>query len=290
MAKMNDLSNGVSVVIATLGGVLLKETIERLNKGSIIPNEILICIPEEDLIKVKEIEFFNVKIVNTRCRGQVAQRAVGFNKANYPYVLQLDDDIDVDESCIEELLKVISSNPNIVVGPNLYDKSTGEYNSFLLPSKNKLRLFNRLFYYAANGKNGFQPGKISKSGINFGIPEVPSRFDNVDWLCGGCLMHRKKNLLLMNYYPFPGKAYAEDLFHSKLLRDNGLILTRSGEAKCYVDFTSSKGGGLANIIKNYSKPIVPMKIFVKSINGSVTRLWLVYFLIHIRLVLLRINK
>ena len=290
MTKINDLSDGVSVVIATLGGELLKDTIEQLNKGSIIPTEILICIPEEDFIEGKEMEVFNVKIIKTECRGQVAQRAVGFREARCPYVLQLDDDIILDHSCLEELWKVVSSNAKVAVGPNLYDKSTGEYNSFLLPIKNQLSLFNLLFYFVANGKSGFQPGKISKSGINFGIPELPSRFDDVDWLCGGCLIHRKENLLLTNYYPVSGKAYAEDLFHSKLLRDNGLKLIRSGEAKCYVDFTSSKGGGLFNIIKNFSKPIVPMKIFIKSINGSVTRLWIVHFLLHVRLVLLKINK
>ena len=133
----------------------------------------------------------------------------------------------------------------------------------------------------ANGKSGFQPGKISKSGINFGIPEIPSTFYNVDWLCGGCLMHRKENLILKNYYPFLGKAYAEDLFHSKLLRDNNVILVRSGEAKCFVDFTSSKGGSWRNAIKGFSKSLIPMKIFVKSINGSIYRLYFVNFLIII---------
>ena len=142
----------------------------------------------------------------------------------------------------------------------------------------------------ANGKIGFQPGKISKSGLNFGIPETPSTFYNVDWLCGGCLMHRKENLILTNYYPLSGKAYAEDLFHSKLLRDNNVILVRSGEAKCYVDFTSSKGGSWLNIISNLQKPLIAMNIFIKSINGNITRMYLVNFFIIIRLFLIKIFK
>ena len=115
MTKINDLSDGVSVVIATLGGELLKDTIEQLNKGSIIPTEILICIPEEDFIEGKEMEVFNVKIIKTECRGQVAQRAVGFREARCPYVLQLDDDIILDHSCLEELWKVVSSNAKVAV-------------------------------------------------------------------------------------------------------------------------------------------------------------------------------
>jgi hypothetical protein len=103
-------------------------------------------------------------------------------------------------------------------------------------------------------------------------------------------MHRKENLILTNYFPCKGKAYAEDLFHSKLLRDNNVILVRSGEAKCYVDFTSSKGGGWLNIIRNISKPLVPMKIFVKSINGSIIHLYFITFLFYVRLLLMKTFK
>ena len=103
-------------------------------------------------------------------------------------------------------------------------------------------------------------------------------------------MHRKENLILTNYYPLSGKAYAEDLFHSKLLRDNNVILVRSGEAKCYVDFTSSKGGSWLNIIRYYLRPLIAMKIFVKSINGSLVRMYLVNFFMIIRLFLIKIFK
>ena len=283
-------NNNVSVVIATLGGGSLKETIESLNNSSIVPKEIIICIPEEYASNVKHLSYSNIKILKTTVRGQVAQRVVGFQNAKFPYVLQLDDDIILDFYCLEKLLETVISNKNISAGPKLFDHLTKEYHSFLIPSNTKLVWFNKMFYFSANGKSGFQPGKISKSGVNFGIPETPSTFYNVDWLCGGCLMHRKENLILTNYYPLSGKAYAEDLFHSKLLRDNNVILVRSGEAKCYVDFTSSKGGSWLNIIRNYPRPLIAMKIFVKSINGSIVRMYLINFLMIIRLFLLKIFK
>ncbi len=282
--------NNVSVVIATLGGESIKDTLESLNNSSIVPKEIIICIPEEYATNVKHLNYSNLKILKTTVRGQVAQRVVGFQNAKFPFVLQLDDDITLDFYCIEKLLDTVISNKNIASGPKLYDHLTKEYHSFLIPSETKLVWFNKIFYYIANGKIGYQPGKISKSGVNFGIPETPSTFYNVDWLCGGCLMHRKENLILTNYFPISGKAYAEDLFHSKLLRNNNVILVRSGEAKCYVDFTSSKGGGWLNIIRNFPKPLIAMNIFVKSINGSVTRMYIVNFFIIIRLFLIKIFK
>tara|TARA_B100000795_G_scaffold164042_1_gene123395 strand:+ start:10057 stop:10914 length:858 start_codon:yes stop_codon:yes gene_type:complete len=283
-------NNNVSVVIATLGEVSLEGTIESLNNSSIVPKEILICIPVEYAKNVKRYSYSNIKVVKTTVRGQVAQRVVGFKKATCPYVLQLDDDIILDLYCIEKLLETVVSSKSVAAGPKLYDHITKKYHSFLIPSDIKLVWFNTFFYFIANGRGGYQPGKISKSGINFGIPDMPNLFYDIDWLCGGCLMHRKENLILTNYFPFSGKAYAEDLFHSKLLRSNNVTLVRSGEAKCYVDSTSSKGGGWLNIIRNYSKPIIPMKFLVKSINGSIARMYLINWLMHIRLLLIKIYK
>ncbi len=284
------INKNVSVVIATLGEISLEKTIESLNNSSIVPKEIIICIPEEYATNVKHLSYSNVKILKTTVRGQVAQRVLGFQNVKFPYVLQLDDDITLDLYCLEKLLETVISKKNIAAGPKLFDHLTKEYHSFLIPTNTKLVWFNKMFYFLANGKSGFQPGKISKSGLNFGIPETPNTFYDVDWLSGGCLMHRKENLILTNYFPCKGKAYAEDLFHSKLLRDNNVILVRSGEAKCYVDFTSSKGGGLLNIVRNISKSLIPMKIFVKSINGSIIRLYLITFLFYIRLYLIKTFK
>ncbi len=282
--------NNVSVVIATLGEGSLTETLESLNNSSIVPKEIIICIPEKYATNVKHLNYSNLKILKTTIRGQVAQRIIGFQNAKFPYVLQLDDDITLDFYCLEKLLETVISKKNISAGPKLFDHLTKEYHSFLIPINNRFELFHKFFYFIANGKSGFQPGKISKSGINFGIPETPGLFYDVDWLCGGCLMHRKENLILTNYYPVSGKAYSEDLFHCKLLRDNKVILVRSDEAKCYVDFSSAKGGSWQNIIRNSLRPIIPMKIFIKSINGSISRLYFIHFLVFIRLCLLRVFK
>ena len=56
--------NKISVVIATLGTELLNSTIKSLNNSSIIPDEILICIPQEYYKRVQNYNIKNVKIIN----------------------------------------------------------------------------------------------------------------------------------------------------------------------------------------------------------------------------------
>ena len=281
-------NNNISVVIATLGGGSLKETIQSLNSSSIIPREILICIPEDCELNIKHLNYPNIKILKTKVRGQVAQRAEGFKTAMYPFVLQMDDDIILDPRCLENLLEIVSSGKNIAAGPKLFDRVTNKYHSFLIPTKICLRWFDKLFFFVANGKNGYVPGKISKSGINFGVPENFNMSYDLDWLCGGCIMHRNENLIRFDFYPLSGKAYSEDLFHSKLLRDKNVILVQSEKAKCYVDFSSSKSGGILNGISISLRMLESMKIYAQSINGNLFRLHLVYCLFFVRIVLLKL--
>ena len=283
---MNNIN--VSVVIATLGGACLNKTIESLNNSSIIPKEILICIPKDYAMNVMNIKFFNVKIIITETKGQVTQRMEGFQKVKHPFVLQLDDDIVLDSFCLEKLLEMVILKNNIAVGPKIFDQLTNKYHGFLIPTFNSLKRFDKIFYYIANGKRGYQPGEISKSGLNFGIPENPGTIYNVDWLCGGCIMHRKENLVLTNFYPLSGKAYSEDLFHSKLLRDNNVMLVRSGESKCYVNFSSSTGGTVYNSATTFIRAFQAIKMFVKSNNGNIFRLHIAYFFFLIRLFLVKI--
>ncbi len=100
-------ARAVSVVIATLGGTTLTGTIAGLNSGTVVPAEILVCVPELETSCIAPLKFDNVRVVPTPCRGQVAQRAVGFQEAKYDFVLQLDDDMFVDTQCLERLLTVM---------------------------------------------------------------------------------------------------------------------------------------------------------------------------------------
>lgn len=274
----------LSVVIPTLGGECLRGTIEQLNRGTLVPSEILICIPEEESFRVENFSFNNTKIVKTKCRGQVGQRAIGFQQAFHELVLQLDDDIFIRKNCLQNMVDCIMQFTDVAIGPKLYDIKTGKYNSFMVRNSGMDRWYNKLLFRVINGAEGYKPGQISRAGINMGVPEVPDDFYDLGWLPGGCVLHRRKNLILNDYYPFMGKAYAEDLFHSILLKKKGVRLMRCGSAICDVDFFSTKAKDPVKFFKVYFAYARTMIRFVRDIDGSLLRLYLFLFLNFVRLV------
>jgi len=274
----------LSVVIPTLGGASLSGTIAQLNRGTFVPEEILICIPEEDAFRVEKMSFPNVKIVKTKCRGQVAQRAIGFQQARHALVLQLDDDIRVRETCLQRMTECMKKHNDSAVGPKFYDIKTGKYHSFMVPDAGTNKWYERLLFWVINGGEGYQPGQISRAGINMGVPEIPDDFEHLGWLSGGCILHQKKNLILDNYYPFKNKAYAEDLFHSQLLKKKNVSLVRCGSAICDVDFSSSNVKDPIQFFKLYFAYGRTMTRFVKEIDGNLLRLYLFIILNIIRLI------
>lgn len=249
---------GVSVVIATLGEGSLFKTIEILNSGSVVPTEILVCIPEVESVRVEQLFVENVRIIRTPFRGQVAQRAYGFQQVKYEFVLQLDDDISVRETCLENLVACMNGFDDVAVGPKLFDVATGAYCSFLMPSAGGGSWFQRLLFWVINGARGYEPGRIGRAGISMGVPEEPGNWSDLGWLPGGCVLHRKKNLVLYDFYPFKGKAFVEDLFHSVILRKNKIRLMRCGDAACDVDFSSGvmrDVGGLFRLYRAYARAL-----------------------------------
>jgi len=232
----------MTVVIATLGGPSLIGTIEALLRGSIIPDEILICLPATEGKKIENIVFPNVKILLTHCRGQVAQRALGFSNASHSIVMQLDDDLLVDVHCIHHLLKTLEAyGPNISVAPALMNTATGKS---IYKKRNKSTLFQKICYWIMNGSDGYQPGKICKSGLAIGVdPEnTNGTLFDVEWLAGGCALHYKKNLLLTNFYPFEGKAFCEDLLHSCYFMQFKIKLMIDSSAQCWLEPASLNYG------------------------------------------------
>ncbi len=224
----------LSVVIATLGGGTLKDTITSINQSTIIPDEILICTPEPEIDNI-EINDDNVRKIMTKDRGQVSQRAFGFNAALGEYVMQMDDDILLDRHCIEILMDTLNSENNkVAVAPVMLDVDTHQS----IYSRKKYHPYiETVYYYLMNGKEGYQPGKIDKTGSAVGISSNEFFNDTfeTEWLAGGCVMHFRENLVLKNYFPFKGKAFGEDVVHSFWLKKNGVRLLVNKQSKCYLD-------------------------------------------------------
>lgn len=235
---MKNITNKISVVIATIGNDYLSNTIKILNNGSLIPDEIIIIIPLEYKQDNYLSNYSNVNLVYVPFKGQVAQRAHGFTLTKNNFVLQLDDDIDLDKFCLENLLRSLKSFGNgYAVGPvilykdsqkSVYDRGTGIFR-FLLNIKS---------YFLSGAPWGSKRmGKISKSGSAFGFDNSIDRnkYCQSEWLAGGCILHFKSGLIYDNYFPFSGKAYGEDLIHSYYLNKSGIKMFVVNNALCYID-------------------------------------------------------
>jgi len=266
----------LSVVIATLGGDTLVKTIEFLHRGTVAPSEILICIPEKESLLVEKFSYGNVKIIRTKCRGQVAQRAIGFQKASHEIVMQLDDDMLVNAHCVEHLLKTLRTHGDkVVVAPSLISLSTGE-SVYKKPERNKI--LQKVYYWFMNGSAGYQPGKIDQSGSAVGIdPQVENKelFD-VDWLAGGCVMHYRENLILEDFFPFDGKAYCEDVIHSFHLKSRGCRLLVDSSALCELTLTPPSSYGLRDFFNSLASDYRARKYFMHLCLRSSLRIYLFY--------------
>ena len=221
-----------SVVVPTLGGEALFRTVDFINSGSSVPNEILICIPEEFSYRVEKLTVFqNIKIIKTKCKGQVLQRIEGFKQVRNDYVVQMDDDMYVYETCLERLIEGLNKfEEKVSIAPAMVFDST-RVSCYLAEHKDSL--INNIIH----GKNWFKPGSITKSGINIGMNVFlnKERFSTVDWLPGGCVAHNKRNLILHDYFPFKGKAFYEDIIHSIHLTNNNVKLVIDNLAICGID-------------------------------------------------------
>ncbi len=262
-----------SLVIPTLYGAELEKTLIQIHKGTCIPSEIIIVIPIEFQNNIQNIlSFKNVKIIAVEFRGQVNQRIHGFKLAKFDIVIQLDDDIIVDPNCFKSLVEtIINSDFPVAISPLFkFTKS----NKSCYPYNKKNYILNKLIH----GSNYLVSGKITSSGLNMGIfhSEQDQRYFDSEWVPGGCLAHKKSNLYLENYFPFIGKAYFEDVYHSVLLRKKSIKLLVDNRAICYIDplITDNFSSNLEEYLyfKKYRKHLI------KLINGSLFRLNLEYFL------------
>lgn len=231
--------HSISVVIPTLGGDCLLGTIAQINRGSVVPDEILVCIPEAEAPRVASLAIPNVSVVVTPCRGQVAQRAIGFERAQYPMVLQLDDDITLHQESLKALADALCTlGKGSAVAPVYYEVATGHCIHEL--AKGGARGFLRDLYYSAfcGAPWGAQRmGAVTSVGLCFGVDgrycgKVPYA---TQWLPGGCVLCFRENLIKEKFYPYPGKAYSEDLIHSFLRNTHGIRQWVIPGARCIID-------------------------------------------------------
>lgn len=275
----------VSVVIATLGGGSLPATIEKLNAGDLPPKEILIAIPEDIADRVAALATGNVSIIKVPGWGQVRQRACGFSQVKYPYVLQIDDDVELEMPCLKQMVDFIGNRKDIAICPSLLDHITGKPSEHLSKPKQESGYLYKLLFKVINGRKGYEAGKISLAGVNMAHDANAREPYEVDWVPGGCVLHIKENLVTFNYYPFKGKAFSEDLFHSVILRRKGVRLYHLPSAIVQLDNTSIKAGSFSELVKIFFSVIRVMFRFASFSGSNKIRLSAFFFLNYFILVL-----
>ena len=162
----------LSIVIPSLGGSKLENTLNFIYNKKIRPLETIICIPKSYKKKIILPKKINPKIIKTKIKGQVFQRLEGFKKARGKYVLQLDDDIKINNHCLNKLLETVSKNRDISISPLLVDIKN-KYSHFDIKPKNYLF---RTYHYLLNGIQGYKPGNISKAGVPYMFEKKKKKF------------------------------------------------------------------------------------------------------------------
>lgn len=220
----------VSVIIPTLGEKKLIKVVNYLNKDRNFKiSEIILSIPRNKYNYVKSItkNIDNVKIVSNAKKSQVLQRIKGFKAAKEKNVLQLDDDTFISSKDINLLKKkIFGFNQKISVAP-IFKNFSKQYlherkNNFLY----NIQFFILIFIFGSikkiNNFGTFENALISFKGRN-NYKDLPDIL-KIEWTLGACLLHKKKNLILKNYYPFFGKSFFEDILHSLELKAKGIDL------------------------------------------------------------------
>ena len=268
----------LSVVIATLGGETLADTISYLNSGEKFPTEILICIPEEESSCAESLSMKNVKIIKTSCRGQVAQRAYGLQRACQPLVLQLDDDIVLRPDDLRLLVQALGQlGHGHALAPLFKHLSTGQYvTEYTRGISGKLQsLFASLICGAPWGIK--RMGVISPAGMGYGVDRrycEPGLFET-QWLPGGCVICHREDLVTEDYYPFAGKAFGEDLVHSVLWRKQGTRL--------WIHLDASGTTSVAPMLFNWQteKTILRVHEYIVKLTGGNNWQLKLWYALHI---------
>jgi len=264
----------ISIVIATVGNRNLIPTIKSLNKNTIKPDEIIISIPLKYINEFQELKSINnVKIVISKNKGQVKQRIEGFRNVKNDIVVQLDDDILLKEDCLERLKNSLKENGNCAVSPNLFDINLNKsiYNK-------RIGFRRKIFNFISHGKFNINKGKITDSGFEAYpiLIENNEEIVSTEWLVGGCVMHFKNNLILNDYFKFEGKAYCEDLYHSLLLKKNGVKLFIDSSAIAYLKIEKEN---FRSYFLNLKNDIRIRKKIVLRENLNIYRMYFVYIIL-----------
>jgi len=248
--KTYQLNFELTIVIPSIGGISLISTLNSINHSSMVPGEVIVALPPKVTLNYKELESYKFKltIINAEKKGQVRQRFEGIKLAKSDYILQMDDDIELINNCIEKLFEGCIRLPKkVAISPIVLEKKTSlsffEYNNLIFNEYNGLCYPNnfgrKIFNLIIHGKTKFLPGQVTKLGANIQAYNNSSRHISVEWL-NGVLIQHKDNFLDFEHLHFPGKAFSEDLIFSSYLQSKNIQLFVDNDARIFTEIDDGK--------------------------------------------------
>ena len=129
-----------------------------------------------------------------------------------------------------------------------------------------------------NGAKGYKPGSVDLAGTAVGVDPafVRSRFVEVEWLAGGCILHRRENLVVEDFWERSGKAYCEDLLHSHLLRQRTISLFVDTSARCELEIVWHKEMTFKAFLVDLYRDFCARKYYTKRASKAAPRIYWFY--------------
>lgn len=227
----------ITVVIPTLGKKNLNSLIFKL-VSEIHIHEIFLSVPYN--CSKKNLSFNNKKIViiYNNYKHQVKQRIHALKYVKTQFILFLDDDVKYKGNFLKNLINLkFHLGRDSVLGPVYYDTVSQKkiHNNDNSLSQIIKKFIHFLFFFTSISSK--RMGSISMAGTCYGVDpdHMYSRFKEVDWLPGGCILINKNKFINKNYFPSSLKAYCEDLVLSTILKKNNNRLYVCRDSILYTD-------------------------------------------------------
>tara|TARA_B100000035_G_scaffold282750_1_gene264517 strand:+ start:1839 stop:2669 length:831 start_codon:yes stop_codon:yes gene_type:complete len=269
-------NSSIDIVIPTLNGKMLYQTINSINSGAVKPKKIY-CIYFNEIKKNRFKKFRNIKFIRSSHKGQVEQRNLGFSYCKSELVIQCDDDVKFKRDTIQKLLitkKILGRK--FLVGPRFFNERniplhTSEKNENLFTN-----LYKTLICDAPYGKS--KHGKITSLTLSYGPGDnIGKKYTEVDWLPGGCVMF-SKNLLRERFkkFKFKGKAYCEDIFFSLQRNVKGYRHVVCNNSTVFTEISRSNFN-----LNEFFKEIKVRKFLLSLTGGNIIRfrIWMIFEII-----------
>jgi GT2 family glycosyltransferase len=215
-----------SVVIATRNRPEpIGNTLMSLNQQTALPR-IVVIIDSSDgeatanvVARLREALRFNVLYRHTDIRSAAIQRNIGAEIETSDIILFLDDDVDLEPSCLSEIFRVFENDPIGHVGGVSATISNQVYSD----PKGLNRL---LLGICLGGSKGAYAGRLLGPAVNFLPLDTPDTVQKTDWLPSTCTAYRREVFLKYRFLEFEGYSFAEDVdLSSRIAKEYQLLNT-----------------------------------------------------------------